>query len=64
MNLIALMRTPAPPTLGYLLEAGNRLAESPPGTASGPAGENGAGGQPGLGSENLPPLKGTHGDML
>ncbi|MBI3694765.1 MAG: TonB family protein [Acidobacteria bacterium] len=64
MNLIALMRTPAPPTLGYLLEAGNRLAESQPGTAAGPAGENGAGGQPGLGSENLPPLKGTHGDML
>ncbi len=28
INLIALMRRPAPASLGYLLEAGNRLAES------------------------------------
>ncbi|MBI3695949.1 MAG: energy transducer TonB [Acidobacteria bacterium] len=44
MNLISLMRNPAPPTAGYLLELGNRLPESPPASsatpAAGAAGEN------------------------
>ena len=46
LNLIALMRNPAPPASGYLLQAGNRLPESQPGTAQ-PGDSNGSGGKGG-----------------
>ncbi len=70
MNLIALLETLAPLASGYLIEAGNRLAESRPEGAAGTAvgsGVAGAGSTPGAsapGGANTGASRGTFADLL